>query len=331
MLRQLPKQVSDRVLIGLETPDDAGVLLLDEQRALIQTLDFFTPIVDDPYVYGQIAATNSLSDVYAMGGIPITAMNIVCFPMDGAGGVDPTWLVEILRGGADKVAESGALLLGGHTVADETIKFGLSVTGIAHPREIVATKGAKPGDFLVLTKALGTGMVTTAIKRGIVTPEHEAAAIASMTLLNAAAARAMVRVGVHAATDVTGFGLLGHLHEMLEYSGVTAELFADALPLLPGAYEYAAEGVNTGGGRATMAYLREHATFDAEVSEAFRALSTDPQTSGGLLMAVAPERVTALQEELVREGVGIRAVIGRVSEGAPGTVHIRAGVVEAAS
>jgi selenide,water dikinase len=260
-----------------------------------------------------------------MGGIPFTAMNIVCFPMDGAGGADPEWLVKILLGGADKVAESGALLLGGHTVADETIKFGLSVTGIAHPREIVATKGAKPGDYLVLTKALGTGMVTTAIKLGIVTPEHEAAAIASMTLLNAAAARAMVRVGVHAATDVTGFGLLGHLHEMLEYSGVSAELDASALPLLPGAYEYAAQGVDTGGGKATAAFLREHTTFASEVPMALRAICTDPQTSGGLLMAVPAERLERLREELEREGVNVRAVIGRVGDGPAGTVRIRAG------
>jgi len=162
VLRQLPKQVSDRVLVGLETPDDAGVLLLDAERALIQTLDFFTPIVDDPYDYGQIAAANSLSDVYAMGGSPLTAMNIVCFPMQEH---PMEWLVEILRGGAEKVAESGALLLGGHTVNDETIKFGCSVTGLAHPDQIVATRGARVGDDLVLTKAVGTGILTTAIKR----------------------------------------------------------------------------------------------------------------------------------------------------------------------
>lgn len=316
MLRQLPKQVSEKVLVGLETPDDAGVYVLNSEQALIQTLDFFTPIVDDPYEYGQIAAANSLSDVYAMGGEPLTVMNIVCFPTTSTvPGLDQQVLVEILRGGADKVAESGAILLGGHTVNDETIKFGLSVTGLAHPRDITAVKGACAGDQLVLTKALGTGIVTTALKRGEASEADVATAVRSMKALNRGAARAMTRTGVHAVTDITGFGLLGHLFEMAEASGVGAVLRAGALPLLPGALRHAEAGVNTGGGRANAAFLGARVRFGETVPEAVRAVCFDPQTSGGLLIAVAPERTEALLAELEREGVPVRAVIGEVVAG----------------
>jgi len=322
VLRQLPKQVSDKILVGLETSDDAGVYLLDSDRALIQTLDFFTPIVDDPYDYGQIAAANSLSDVYAMGGVPLTAMNIVCFPMAGQ---PKEWLVQILRGGGDKVAESGALLLGGHTVNDETIKFGLSVTGLAQPRDITANRGALPGDVLVLTKALGTGLVTTAVKRRLASEGDTAAVIESMKTLNAAAARAMVQTGVHAATDITGFGLLGHLFEMLEASGVAGEIDAAQAPLLPGALVHASDGVNTGGGRSNAAYLGERVRFEAGVPEELRVTLYDPQTSGGLLIAVAAEKAGRLLEELEGEGVSVRAVIGRVVDGPAGTICVRSG------
>lgn len=322
MLRQLPRRESERVLVGLETPDDAGVYLLDNERALIQTLDFFTPIVDDPYDYGQIAAANSLSDVYAMGGIPLTAMNIVCFPM---GELPNEVLVEILRGGGDKVAESGAVLLGGHTVRDPEIKFGCSVTGIARPEHITALKGALPGDFLVLTKALGTGLVTTALKRGQAAAGHVEAAVRSMKTLNGAAARAMVRVGAHAATDVTGFGLLGHLFEMLEASGVAAELNAAALPILPGALRYAADGVNTGGGRNNADFVGPRAQYAPGVGAEYSVLLADPQTSGGLLIAVGAERVEMLLAELEREGSPERAVIGRIVEGTAGTIAVRSG------
>jgi selenide,water dikinase len=320
VLRQLPKQVSEKVLVGLETPDDAGVYVIDAERAIIQTLDFFTPIVDDPYEFGQIAAANSLSDVYAMGGVPLTAMNIVCFPMDTS---PKEWLVEILRGGADKVAESGAILLGGHTVTDEIIKFGLSVTGMAHPRHITAIKGALPGDDLVLTKAVGTGIVTTALKRGLATDEEVAATTLSMKTLNAAAARAMTRVGAHAATDITGFGLLGHLFEVLEASGVAAEFHAAAVPVLPGALHHAEDGVNTGGGRSNAAYLGDRVRFEAAVPEPLRVTCFDPQTSGGLLIAVAPENTERLLQELEREGVPVRAVIGKVVAGTPGAILVR--------
>src|SRR5438105_3439369 len=221
VLRCIPKYKDERVLVGLETSDDAGVYLIDDERVLIQTVDFFTPIVDDPYEYGQIAAANSLSDVYAMGGVPITALNIVGFPM---GTYPNEWLERILTGGCEKVAEAGVALLGGHTVQNPEIMFGLSVTGTAHRDQITANRGARPGDALVLTKALGTGIVTQALKRDEVDPAHLEAAVDSMKRLNAAASRAMVRVGVHAATDITGFGLLGHLYEMLAASEVGAEL-----------------------------------------------------------------------------------------------------------
>lgn len=319
MLRQLPKQVSEKVLVGLETPDDAGVYQIDADRALIQTLDFFTPIVDDPYDYGQIAAANSLSDVYAMGGIPLTAMNIVCFPMEG---YPKEVLVEILRGGADKVAESGALLLGGHTVNDEVIKFGLSVTGIVHPSQVTATKGARVGDDLVLTKAVGTGIVTTALKRGLATEEQTAVVTQSMKTLNAGAARAMAAVGVHACTDVTGFSLLGHLFEMVDQSGVAAELSSGQIPFFPGALEHAGAGVNTGGGRANAAFLGERVGFEESVPEAVRVTCFDPQTSGGLLIACPAERTEALLQALEAEGAAVRAVIGRVISGEPGTIRV---------
>lgn len=322
VLGQLPKQVSDKVLVGLETSDDAGVYVLDSERALIQTLDFFPPIVDDPYEFGQIAAANSLSDVYAMGGTPLTAMNIVCFPMDE---LPKEWLVEILRGGADKIAESGALLLGGHTVNDETIKFGLSVTGLAHPREITANNRAQVGDYLVLTKAIGTALVTTALKRGTADPADVEVASRSMRTLNAAAQRAMVRAGAQCATDVTGFSLMGHLYEMVSGSGRTAEIDVSALPFLPGALRYAEDGINTGGGRNNARYLAEHLRFDAEVPEAVRVACCDPQTSGGLLIAISEARLPGLLAELEQEGVPVRAVVGRITAGEPGTIRVKSG------
>lgn len=310
MLRGIPKIQNERVLVGFETSDDAGVYLIDDERVLIQTVDFFTPIVDDPYEYGQIAAANSLSDVYAMGGVPITALNIVGFPM---GQYPNEWLERILTGGCEKVAESGAALLGGHTVQNPEIMFGLSVTGIAPRAHVTANRGARPGDELVLTKALGTGIVAQALKRDEVQPEHLAAATRSMKTLNAAAARAMVACGAHAATDVTGFGLLGHLFEMLSASEVGAELDVTAVPVLPGALDYAAHEITTGGGRNNRVYLSERVRVTGEVSAALQAVLYDPQTSGGLLIAVAPERTRELLQRLADEGVEYRAVIGRIT------------------
>jgi selenide,water dikinase len=310
VLRGIPRIKNERVLVGIETSDDAGVYLIDDERVLIQTVDFFTPIVDDPYDYGQIAAANSLSDVYAMGGVPITVLNIVGFPM---GQYPNEWLERILAGGYEKVAEAGAALLGGHTVQNPEIMYGLSVTGIAPRAHVTANRGARPGDNLVLTKALGTGIVAQALKRDEVWPAHLETAIRSMKTLNAAAARAMVAVGAHAATDVTGFGLLGHLYEMLSASEVGAELDASAVPVLPGALDYAAHEITTGGGRNNRAYLADRVRLTGGVPEALQSVLYDPQTSGGLLIAIAADRTGELLDRLAAEGVEIRAVIGQVS------------------
>jgi selenide, water dikinase len=307
------------VLVGVETSDDAGVYLLDGDQVLVQTVDFFTPIVDDPYDYGQIAAANSLSDVYAMGGTPITALNIVCYPMKEA---PADWLYEILRGGAEKMREAGVALLGGHTVEDPEIKYGLSVTGLAARHQITANRGAKVGDWLVLTKALGTGLVTSAIKRGVADLAAVRAATESMTTLNRAASQAMVAAGVHACTDVTGFGLLGHLYEMLCAGAVAASLEAAQIPVLPTAEACARDGITTGGARNNETYLAPCLHFDATVSAERRQVLFDPQTSGGLLIAVPPERLPRLLAALEREGVPIRAVIGRIVDGPPGRIDV---------
>jgi len=286
---------------------------------LIQTVDFFTPIVDDPFDYGQIAAANSLSDVYAMGGTPITALNIVCYPMKDA---PSEWLYEILRGGAEKALEAGAALLGGHTVEDPEIKYGLSVTGIASRHQITANRGARVGDWLVLTKALGTGLVTTAIKRGVADEAAVRVVTDSMKTLNRAAAKAMVAVGVHACTDVTGFGLLGHLYEMLCAGGVAATVDAAKIPVLPTAEECARQSITTGGARNNETYLAPCLHFDEAVGAERRQVLFDPQTSGGLLMAVAPERLPPLLAALEIEGVPVRAVVGRIVDGPPGRIDV---------
>jgi selenide, water dikinase len=319
VLRHLPKIANERVLVGVETSDDAGVYLLDGDQVLIQTVDFFTPIVDDPYDYGQIAAANSLSDVYAMGGVPITALNIVGYPMKDA---PAEWLHEILHGGADKAVEAGVAILGGHTVEDQEIKYGLSVTGLGSRDQITANRGARVGDRLVLTKALGTGLVTSAIKRGVAEEAATRVVVDSMKMLNRAASTAMVSVGVHACTDVTGFGLLGHLYEMLTASEVGARLDATAIPVLPTAEECARQGITTGGARNNETYLSDCVRFDRSVRDELRQVLFDPQTSGGLLMAVPPDRLEALLDALESERVPIRAVIGEVVAGASGRIEV---------
>jgi selenide,water dikinase len=320
VLRHLPKAINERVLVGVETSDDAGVYLLDGDQVLIQTVDFFTPILDDPYDYGQVAAANSLSDVYAMGGTPITALNIVGYPMKEA---PAEWLHEILRGGAEKALEAGVAILGGHTVEDPEIKYGLSVTGIGSRHQITANRGARVGDRLVLTKALGTGLVTSAIKRGVADEAATWAVTNSMKRLNRAASKAMVAVGVHACTDVTGFGLLGHLYEMLSASEVAAVVEASALPVLPTAEECARQGITTGGARNNETYLTPCLQFDERVSAERRQVMFDPQTSGGLLMAVSPDRLEPLLTALEAEGVPVRAVIGEVVAGPAGHMTVR--------
>jgi len=288
-------------------------------------VDFFTPIVDDPYVFGQIAAANSLSDVYAMGGRPITVMNIVCFPIRDRG-VDE--LGEIMRGGADKTAESGAALVGGHSVEDPEPKFGLSVTGLVDPRHIATNAGARPGDRIVLTKPLGTGIVTTAAKFDECPDGLLETACRSMATLNAGASAAMRAVGigpdlpVHAATDITGFALLGHLYHLARASGVAVEVENGAIPVLPQVDQLAASGNVTRGGKENAAYLSNILRVDSSVSPDRLSVLLDPQTSGGLAICVAEDAVARLLEELSARGVETRAVIGRVVAGEP-TLFVR--------
>jgi selenide,water dikinase len=269
--------------------DDAGVFVLSDDLALVQTVDFFAPIVDDPYLFGQVAAANALSDVYAMGGEPLTAMNIVGFP---SGKLPLEVLREILRGGQDKVHEAGALIVGGHTIIDEELKYGLAVTGRAHPRRLLTNAGARAGDRLLLTKPIGTALLATVAKSGQL-PEPELRALGdSMTALNARASRAALEVGATCATDVTGFGLLGHASHIAKASGVTLRIFVGRVPLLPGARAAAERGVRTGGADRNFAHLESRVDW-GKASETDRVLMIDPQTSGGLLIAVPRESVAA--------------------------------------
>jgi selenide,water dikinase len=317
VLRQLPKPTDPNLIIGIETADDAGVYKLNDTLALIQTVDFFPPVVDDPYTFGQIAAANSLSDVYAMGGKPLTAMNIVGFPM---GCLDGTVLQAILQGGYDKVAEAGAVIAGGHTVEDQEPKYGLSVTGIVHPGKVWANAGARPGDRLVLTKALGTGILATAAKAEMFLDGLEAA-IASMKTLNKTAAEVLADFTVHACTDITGFGLLGHLSEMSSASGVTIRVDSDTLPLLPHAAAAAAMGMIPGGAYTNREYLKK-ITFTAQVPENIRDICYDPQTSGGLLVSIPAVEAAEAVRALRAAGVACAAVIGEVLQIGEGEVDV---------
>ena len=271
------------LLVGLDSADDAAVYQINEEQAIVATTDFFPPVVDDPYSFGAIAAANALSDIYAMGGKPLFCLNLVGFPDD----LDIGILTEILRGGADKVRESGALIAGGHTVTDHEPKYGLAAIGLVHPQQIWTKGGARPGDVLLLTKPLGTGVITTALKHEDATEEDVAAAVASMMTLNKAATEALRGVGsVHACTDITGFGLLGHALEMAEQSGVSLALRADSLAWLPGALEYAGSGHIPGGTGRNRDHIGGQVQFADGVTETERLLLFDPQTSGGLLAAI---------------------------------------------
>ena len=305
-----------RLLIGHDTSDDAAVFQLTPDLALIETVDVFTPIVDDPFDYGRIAAANALSDVYAMGGKPISALSFVAWPMAEFG---PEGLGRILAGAQAVCDEAGIVIAGGHSIVDAEPKFGLFVSGLAHPSQIVANDGAKPGDLLVLTKALGTGVLTTARKRGKIAPDELGEAILSMTTLNAGAAEAMVEVGVSACTDVTGFGLLGHLGNLLRASSrrygdaLGARLTFERVPWMHQVRGLAADGMCPGGSKRNLAYAAQNTTFSADLSEADRLLMADAQTSGGLLIAVPSARADALLQALARHGVETRAVIGEIA------------------
>jgi len=300
------------------TADDAGVYRLTDEIALIQTLDFFTPIVNDPYLFGRIAATNALSDVYAMGGRPLTAMNICCFPVKD----HPVEIFrEILKGGMDTVHEAGAVLAGGHSVEDTDLKYGLSVTGVVHPDKVVTNAGIMPGQVLVLTKPLGTGVINTAFKAGLASPEAVASSVAVMTALNAPAAEVMAACGVTGATDITGFGLIGHALELAEASGVGLEIQAEAVPIIPQAKEMAAMGLVPVGSHANKNFCSHKLSFKGEPEEILVDLLSDAQTSGGMLMGLDPDQQERALEMLDQRGIS-GAVIGRAVEAHPGVMEL---------
>jgi selenide,water dikinase len=313
VLRSLTLPTNPNLLIGLDIKDDAAVYRIADDLALVQTVDFFPPIVDDPYTFGAIAAANALSDVYAMGGRPILALAIAGFPED----LPAATISAILQGGADKVAEAGAVVAGGHTLIDQEPKYGLCVTGLIHPDQVTAKARAQPGDLLLLTKPLGTGVITTAHKRGLVAEQHLQAAIDSMVKLNRRAAELASSVGLHSATDITGYGLLGHADELARNSGVALQIVLEQVPLLPGAYEYAQQGIFPGGlGRNRDYLLGAGSVRLAPDLEAARAqLLFDPQTSGGLLFALPPAPAATLRERFAVAGEPIWT-IGRVVAGA---------------
>ncbi len=312
IVMNLPAPTDPRLLVGTPTGDDAAVFALSEELALVQTIDFFTPLVDDPYDFGRIAAANALSDVYAMGGRPITAMNVVAFPLEQLGA---DVLGAILRGGLDVVTEAGASVVGGHSIKDDEPKYGMSVTGIVDPRRIVTNNGGIAGDVLVLTKPLGVGAIVTAAKRGQAGAELVAAAVEVMVELNAAASRSALDAGVHAMTDVTGFGLLGHLHNVARESALAAEVDAAAVPAIDGLESLLGDGgALSGGSRRNAEWAQTFATIDADVPTWIANLIVDATTSGGLLAAVPPEQADAIAGG---------TVVGRLVAGEPGTIRVR--------
>jgi selenide,water dikinase len=297
-------------LVGLSAPDDAAVFKLNDEQAIVATVDFFAPLVDDPYDYGAIAAANAMSDVYAMGGEVVLALNVAAFPESMA----PETIARILRGGAEKVSEAGGVIAGGHTVLDDEPKYGLSVLGLVHPERIVTKGGALTGDVLLLTKALGTGIITTAAMRDQASAEHLAAAVESMTTLNRHASHIALESGVHAMTDITGFGLLGHACEMANASGKRVRIVAAAVPTLAGALQYAERGLTTGGAARNIEHFGPRVSMAEDVSAVLRDLLWDPQTSGGLLIALPSDQARDAQRRLKVSGVDTWA-IGEVVEG----------------
>jgi selenide,water dikinase len=318
-LSGLPKQPFDpNLIVGFETADDAGVYRLRDDLALVQTLDFFTPIVDDPYDYGRIAALNSINDVWAMAGTPITAMAITCFPKKG---VDTAILREIMRGGLETINQYGVTLIGGHSVDNEQIMFGYSVTGLIDPNKVATNSGARPGDVLILTKPIGTGVISTGIKKGRASESVVAGSVETMLTPGKYAAEAMREFGVKAATDVTGFALLGHAWELACASKVTIEIQAAAVPLLEGALDLASEGMLTSGDKTNREYIGADVEIDPSVDQNLVKLLFDPQTAGGMLIAVAEDKATALLTTLSKSYPTAR-IIGRVTPPAPKSIIV---------
>ena len=313
VLATVPRVPDERILVGYDTSDDAGVYRMSAELALVQTVDFFTPVVDDPYTFGAIAAANALSDVYAMGGQPISALSILAWPAGG----DLTHLEAIMSGGAGKIHEAGAVILGGHSVSDPEIKFGYAVTGTVHPGRIKTNAGARAGDALVFTKRLGTGVISTALKMGIARASDVDASIESMLKLNREACEAMLRFDVHACTDVSGFGLMGHAREMAMASAVTLRIDAGSLQWLPGAIEYSGREALSGGLRNNRAFASSCVELHCNVEPAIENLLYDPQTSGGLLISL-PEADAAALEQAYPGAYRM----GRVVEKTGGPIHI---------
>ena len=308
LLEKFNPQDHPRLLAGVT--DDAAVYKIDDETAVVMTLDFFPPVVDDPWTYGAIAAANAMSDVYAMGAEVVLCLNIAGFPDD----LEPSILTQVFTGGADKVAEAGGIIAGGHTVIDAEPKYGLSVMGIGHPDRLIAKTGAQPRDILILTKGLGTGLILTAAKRDAVDPAHLQAAVDSMLLLNRHASHVAIEAGARALTDVTGFGIVGHALEIADHSKVELQIGFASLPLLPGALEYATAGVDFGGVNRNKDQLGPRARVDPSLSDAAVRLLFDPQTSGGLLMVVPPEQAASVLARLKADGY-LAAMIGSVCEG----------------
>ncbi len=308
------------MLVGLESGDDAGVYKLSDELAIIQTIDFITPIVDDPYIFGQIAAVNSLSDVYTMGGKPITAMNVVCFPTKTQ---DISVLGEILRGGLDKLREAGAALVGGHSIEDPELKYGLSVTGVVHPANLITKEGAQIGDKLIITKPLGTGIVSTALKGGMAGEEAVAHITASMITLNKRASELMLEAGAHACTDITGFGLLGHACGMIENSMVGIEINIAAIPVFPEVRGFAEMGLVPGGTHRNKEFRFNMIEQASMIGDDIWNILFDPQTSGGLLISIASADADTLLENLHRHGIEDAAIIGEVIEEPRGRITVR--------
>jgi selenide,water dikinase len=309
-LQELPLISDPNLIVGMERAEDAGVYKLSDDLAIVQTLDFFTPIVDDPYTFGQVAAANALSDVYAMGGRPLTAMNIVCFPVDT---MDVSVLRKILAGGLDKLHEAGVALVGGHSVEDQELKYGLSVTGVIHPQKVVLNTGAKVGDRLILTKPLGTGIINTALKGGVASEAAVAKSVKCMVTLNNRAAELMMTADVHACTDVTGFGLLGHACEMIEGTDIGMRIHLTDVPFFPEAKELAEMGMIPGGLHRNRQFRLNMVEFGDNVPQYMSDILFDPQTSGGLLISVPASEAESLLERMREEGIEEAAIIGEVT------------------
>jgi len=305
----LPFISDPNLIVGMERAEDAGVYKLSDELAIVQTLDFFTPIVDDPYTFGQVAVANALSDVYAMGGRPLTAMNIVCFPVKT---MDMSILREILAGGLDKMREAGVILVGGHSVEDQELKYGISVTGVIHPAKVLLNTGAREGDRLVLTKALGTGIINTALKGGLADKRAVAKAIECMATLNRKAAELMMEVEVHACTDVTGFGLLGHACEMIEGTDVGMVIYSSSVPLLPETEGYAQMGLIPAGTIRNRDFRLHMIELAAEISDVRLLILFDAQTSGGLLISVPDSEANPLVKRMHEHGIQDAAIIGEI-------------------